>query len=372
MAKKRKPKKKAPQNNYAFYIGGIVFLILVLSIAIFSDSKSLLEKQLVTYLEGNEIALSGVGPVLNVTIETQDQNKFQAKVVGQVGSTTITGNIITLDDKQYLQPKLKITGTKKEQLSPFYVDKISLKSGSENNTTLAEATEFTDSQDIVLQFNVDSLDASHKSHPVTQGVTIRDQNGTVILNNPRVARYSGKTDQTQSAIGFTNRFADLAPGKYTAVFSFRDEQTGLTSQKSLPLSVVADSKQLVVDKITYLTPEGSPAAAQGEFNAGNAIAWRMDLSGFKVRDNEVSGKIGLQITNSLGEIIAQKPSFASFKKEHQKQNKIAVHGKIVLKEPDVYFLNFKIADKNSTRETTHQEKIVVRFWLNLNLALSRI
>jgi len=70
--------------------------------------------------------------------------------------------------------------------------------------------------------------------------------------------------------------------------------------------------------------------------------------------------VSLKITNASGDVIAYKPKFAAFHKDHDDSKGIVVNGEFKLKNPDIYFLSFRVRDHYSKNFIQHDEKIIVK------------
>lgn len=369
MAPKKKRKTKTStqkkRSSAKFYTWGILFLLTILAGGIFLNDNPLDQRVSELIYNKKQIA-EHLGSIQDYEIQnkpffpdTKKTYPLTVQIQGQKNTGTLSLNAKFKDKNWHLYKiQLKASG-KTIALSPLFVGETNFYAASLSSPRL-EKPVFLTGEDIYFEIFLDGISKSQNPVYITESLAILDQNKNLITQKANIARYQ-KSDQDphKQVIRFTNKFGDLKPGQYTIQMQFRDHTQKLLESYSQDIVVKAKSGGLYVKSVEYFEDQSLMSKVQPEFKPGDPIFLRLSLDGFRIKNSEISGIVDLKIENSMGELIANRPKFASFKHAHQKDRMVTIDGQFQLKEPDIYLLSFRVRDAQSPQKITHQEKVLV-------------
>ena len=172
---------------------------------------------------------------------------------------------------------------------------------------------------------------------------------------------SKPTQKKEDLVNFVTKISNLIPGEYYVELIFTDQHSGLKETHLRKIKITKTNQDVRGRSVRYFEDKNKQRGKKGtEFTANKDIYLRMHLDGFLVNNTNISGSISLKVENSKGELVAYKPQFASFNQRHDPQKDVFIDGHMILKEPDIYFLSFRIRDYFAGNYITHDEKIVVQ------------
>ena len=358
---------KRKKSSLKFYVLGILFLALALSVGIFFQGTSNLNSEISEYVFNKQEISDALGEVIGISdkpfflfMDEKRSQDISLKIHGSKAAGIFQATASFENGSWYLHLITLTINDNKIPLSSLYVQSKEFYGASVSSAPLKEPL-FLEGEDFFIRFLLKGIPFNVKGVAISENIAIYNDNQEVVATLNNAANYQKPqiTDET-NGIGFTNKISSLKPGAYYVQFKFNDDLMKNSETYWQEIHVKKTKKDLLVRSLEYfLDKNHSTKAKENNFKANQNIYLRMDLEGFSVQDKKIAGVVDLKITNSEGETIAYKPKFAAFNQAYQDDHDIFVDGEIQLKQPNIYFLSFRISDYFSKQNIQHQEKIIV-------------
>lgn len=364
MAKRKKKKNKSPSK---FYVLGSLVLVVILVIGIMMKGTDDLHNATLAYVLKKQQITATLGEIETIEITkrpTLTQNgeaqNIEVAVHGRNKTGTLTLKAKNIDGNWVFGTGHLKTDSRQVTLNHLLVADVIYRAASRSSAPLTEPV-FLDGENIYFDVTLTGdFPKTQKAH-VVESLEILNDKGEIVAEQNPVTTFFNNVDETAvPQIQFQNHLSNLAPGTYSIVLRFDDKNHGVQETHQIPLTIQSSGKNLYVKNVRYFKDASHQTPQRAEFEANQNIHLTLELEGFKPNQNQVAGTVDLQITNAAGEIIAQKPKFAAFNDELKSGNHFVVSGHLKLKQPDIYFLTFRVRDHFSKREVTHSEKLLVK------------
>lgn len=358
---------KTKKSSWAYYLIGILVLTGMLVVGIYFQGSDDLNTAISDYVYNKQEISDALGDVVEISnkpfflfTNEKPRQKIAVDVRGSKSAGVLNATALFENNSWFLHDITLMINKNPTPLSPLYIQKKAFYGASASSAPLIEPV-FLEGENIFIKFLLKGVRAHKKGISISENITIYNDNQELVATTNNAASYQKPkmTDETQG-IGFTNKISSLKPGHYYVQFKFNDGLTGNAETYWQEIRVKKTGKDLMVRSLEYfLDKEKKMKAKDDSFKAEQSIYLRMNLEGFLVQDKKIAGVVDLKITNSEGETIAYKPKFAAFNQPYQGDHEVFIDGEINLKQPDIYFLTFKINDHFSRKNINHQEKIIV-------------
>ncbi|OVE81009.1 hypothetical protein BVY03_04955 [bacterium K02(2017)] len=243
------------------------------------------------------------------------------------------------------------------KLSPVFVSGIDFYAASLSSAALKTPV-FLNGEIIHLKSTLNGA-LNLKTKHISQDFALFNANNELLLKKQNAAVFNKKNQSKEEAI-FNNKISDLKEGQYYLQLSFKDDKQNTLETYWHQLVVQPSKQNLLVRSVEYYYDKELNNLIKPEFSANQNIYLRLSLDGFKINKSKIAGYVDLKVANANGDIIAFKPKFAAFNQIYDEQKNIIIDGHLQLKEPDIYFLSFRIRDFFSDKHITHEEKILVQ------------